>query len=159
MWLRLAMEGRVAILEERLMLYRMAVKKSQSYYQYNYLRTGVEDFFKVMDSHLSSKSDGLFIPGDALEMYELRKNLDYLKRGLNHLIKGENIPAKELLGKLLSISLFILVLKHLSRPKYLVFWILGLCVLFLTYLGLGKFLGRLVHWYVYVWRRRKIATE
>lgn len=158
MWLRLAKDGGIAILEEHLMKYRMLVKKGMSYYQYNYLRTGQEDFFKVLDGHLSDLPRDIQVPKDALELYDLRRNLDYIKRGQNHLIKGEVKEAKKLLGKLLSTWAFMEALKHINRPKYLITWIGGVGILFLTNLGLDKPLGRLVHWYVYVWRKRRIIA-
>jgi len=153
MWLRISKMGQIAILDEKLIKYR---RGSIGSYQYNYLRTTEDNFFRVLDHHLAIKPKNFWTPKSAIDRYEIRRSVDYLKRAMNYLIKGEIEPSRHLLKKLLSMKLFLSILKNIKQIKLLVYWLLGVIILLLSYLGLSKFLGKILNWYLYKWRMRKL---
>ena len=103
MWLRILEKRPIAILDEKLMRYRVSNK--QPAYQASYLRTEQADFFKVIDCHLSVKSSILHIPRGYTNKYELIRSTDILKRATNYLIKRQPRAAKKLLRDIFSFSL------------------------------------------------------
>lgn len=87
-WLKILENYPVGILKERLI--RRRVGKSQSSYQYNYLRTERADYFLVIDSFSKSKClDGVVIGKRLLRKYENLKRADALYVARNLLRKGE----------------------------------------------------------------------
>jgi len=153
LWLRISKMGQIAILNEKLIKYR---RGSIGSYQYNYLRVTEDNFFRVLDHHLSIKPKNFCIPKSAIDRYEIRRSVDYLKRAMNYLIKGEIEPSRQLLKKLLSMKLFLSILKNIKQIKLLIYWFLGVIILLLSYLGFSKFLGKILYWYLYKWRMRKL---
>lgn len=153
LWLRISKIGQIAILNEKLIKYR---RGSMGSYQYNYLRAAEANFFRVLDHHLSIKPKNFCIPKNAIDRYEIRRSIDYLKRAMDYLIKGEIEPSRHLLKKLLSMKLFLSILKNIKQIKLLIYWSFGVIILLLSYLGLSKFLGKILYWYLYKWRMRKL---
>lgn len=152
MWLRISKMGHIAILDEKLIKYRIGRVGS---YQYNYSRSIGGNFFRVLDHHLSIKPKNFCIPKNAVDRYEIRRSVDYLKRAMDYLIKNEIEPSRRLLKKLLSMKLFLSIIKNIKQIKLLIYWFLGVVILLLSYLGLSKFLGKILYWYLYKWRMRK----
>jgi len=153
MWLRISKMGQIAILDEKLINYR---RGSIGSYQYNYLRAAEANFFRVLDHHLSIKPKNFCIPESAMDRYEIRRSIDYIKRAMDYLIKGEIEQSRHLLKKLLSMKLFLSILKNIKQIKLLIYWFFGVIILLLSYLGLSKFLGKILYWYLYKWRMRKL---
>ncbi len=152
MWLRLAKESPIAILEERLIKYRLSPKKGV--YKFDTSRTYEEDYFKVLDAHIASKPEDLVISGKVLERYELRRNMDRIKRSVNYLSGGNNAAARDLLRGFLSKDVLLPILRNLDQPILFVYWLAAICMLAASYLGLGKPLSVLLRWYRYRWQRR-----
>jgi len=153
LWLRISKMGQIAILDEKLINYR---RGSIGSYQYNYLRAAEANFFRVLDHHLSIKPKNFCIPESAMDRYEIRRSIDYIKRAMDYLIKGEIEQSRHLLKKLLSMKLFLSILKNIKQIKLLIYWFFGVIILLLSYLGLSKFLGKILYWYLYKWRMRKL---
>ena len=80
MWLRVAEQGKIIILNERLLNYR--VSRLQGSYHLNLLRTKESDFFKVMDYHLARNKD---VPRDVKMSYELSRFGDKVLCQINFL--------------------------------------------------------------------------
>ncbi|MCK4735414.1 MAG: glycosyltransferase [Methanophagales archaeon] len=152
MWLRILERHPIAILDEKLMSWR--VSKAQGSYRFRYLRTEQADFFKVMDFYLSVKSGDLNIPNSALNKYELQRSMDNIMRAVNHLIKGKSEDARKLLKESFSGKVFRVALNHIEKPKFLAFWVFGVMLLVLVYFRLGRYLGKGLHWLLYTWKRR-----
>lgn len=153
MWLRILEKHPIAILDEKLMNYRLSSVPGS--YHFGYLRTEQEDFFRVMDYYLSVKSSVLNIPHRVLNKYEFLRSIDNIKRAVNYVIKGQPQDAKKLLKKSFSANIFWGAIGSVRKPKFLAYWIFGAISLSLVYLGLGKYLGRSFHWLLYhQWKRR-----
>jgi glycosyltransferase involved in cell wall biosynthesis len=156
MWLMILKRHPIAILDEKLMCYRISnkviVKIGEEYFGlkptptsnwYMHLHTEQANFFKVMDFYLSVKPLGdLDIPQSALNKYELLRSRDNITRGVNHLIKGQSQDAKKLLRKSFSSEVFRAMLGYMGKPRFLAYWILGAMLLVLVYFGLGRYLGK-----------------
>ena len=168
MWLRILERHPIAILDEKLMSWRVSnkvivkieevylkVKPTQRSYL-RYLRTEEADFFKVMDYYLSVKSDDLDIPQSALNKYELLRSRDNIRRAMNHLIKGQSQDAKKLLRKSFSSRVFKAMKGYIGKPRFLAYWIFGAMLLVLVYFGLGRHLGKGLYWILYSRKRRSV---
>lgn len=155
MWLRILERHPIAILDEKLMSYRISneviVKIGEIYFKlkrtqwsnlYRHLRTEQADFFKVMDFYLSSKSGNLDIPQSTINKYELLRSGDNITRAVNHLIKGQSQDAKKLLKESFSIRIFWAMMGYIGKPRFLAYWIFGAMLLVLIYFGLGRYLGK-----------------
>jgi len=151
-WLRILEKHPIAILDEKLMSYRISNMRGS--YLTRYLRTEQADFFKVMDYHLGVKSSVLDIPRRALNEYEFRRSMDNLRCAENYLINRQLGDAKRLLKKLLSVTVFRGAMGNITEPGLLSYWIFGIMLLILVYLGLGRYLGKSLHWLLYTWKRR-----
>ena len=152
MWLRVLEKHPICILEERLMSYRLS--NIHGSYWYSYFRTEQADFFRVMDYYLSAKSNVLDVPRCALNRYEFLRSIDNILRTVNYLIKGELQDVKRLLRKSFSTTVFRGAMGNFRRPELLAYWIFGIMLLGLVYLGLGRYLGKSLHWLLYTWKRR-----
>jgi glycosyltransferase involved in cell wall biosynthesis len=127
MWLRILETGPIAILDEKLMNYR--VSTTHGSYQWRFFRTEEADFFKVMDYHLSLKSQVLAIPRSVLDKYEFQRSLDKIMRAMNHLNKGESAKARRLLREAVSTRAFRGAMGSLGRPRGVAFWLCGTLLL------------------------------
>ena len=145
MWLRILEKCPIAIIEEKLMSYRLS--KGQGSYRVISLRTKEADFFKLMDYHLSVKSGVLDIPRSALNKYEFRRSLDKITRAINYLNKGEPQEAKRLLRQSLSTMAFRSAVQSIAQPKLLSFWLCG--ILLLGSGHLGRYLAKSLRWLLY----------
>jgi glycosyltransferase involved in cell wall biosynthesis len=152
MWLRILERHPIAILDEILMSYRISTTQGSNLY--NYLRTDKADFFKVIDFFLSSKSDDLRISRSTLNAYENRRCLDNLERAVNYLSKGDSRDAKKLLKESLSIRVFMVAMDRVEKLKCLGYCAFGAMLLVLVYFGLGRYLGKGLHWLLYTWKMR-----
>jgi glycosyltransferase involved in cell wall biosynthesis len=157
MWLRILERHPIAILDEKLMSYR--ISDIQGSYSYNYLRTEQADFFKVMDYYRSSKSGDLDIPQSALNKYELFRSRDNITRAMNHLIKGQSEDAKKLLKESFSGKVFRAMMGYIGKPRFQAHWILGAMLLVLVYFGLGRCLGKILYWLLYSRKREFIGLS
>ncbi len=151
MWLRILERHTVTILEDKLMHYR--ISKSQGSYKFGYLRTQPADFFKVMDYYLSAKSNMLHISRSALNRYEFSRSMDRVRCAENHVIMGQLQDAKRLLRKSFSRNVFRGVMGSIRKPKVLAHWIIGMILLGLLYLGVGRYLRRVFRWFLYERKR------
>ena len=154
MWLRILEKSPIVILEEELMCYRISNERGS--YPYRYSRTEQATFFKVMDYHLSFKSDILNIPNNTLGKYKFQKSLDRITRAVNCLVKDRPEEAKKLLKQSLSGAPFRAVVGGFRNPKLLAFWIFGIVLLGLVYLSLGRYQGEGLHWLLYRRGRKAI---
>lgn len=152
MWLRILERHPIAILDEKLMSYR--ISNAQGSYRFRYLRTEQADFFKVMDFYLSVKFGDMDIPNSALNKYELLRSMDNIMRAVNHLIKGQSEDARKLLKESFSIKVFKATMGYIAKPKFLAYCVFGAMLLVLVYFGLGRYLGKGLHWLLYRWKRR-----
>ncbi len=152
MWLRILEKHPVAILDEKLMSYRVSNREGS--YLTRYLRTEQADFFKVMDYHLGVKSSLLDIPRRALNKYEFQRSKDKLRRAENYVIKKQPQEAKKLLKESFSATVFWGAIGNIRKPGLLAYWLLDIMLLILVYLGLGRYLGKSLHWLLYTWKRR-----
>jgi len=139
MWLRILEKAPIAVLDEKLMSYRISAK--QGSYQFRFLRTEEADFFKVMDYHSSVKSGVMAIPRSALSKYEFQRSLDKTMRAINHLNKGESAEARRLLRESVSTTAFRGATRSIGRPRAVAFWLCGILLLgsghLRTYLAKG----------------------
>ena len=154
MWFRILEKYPIAILDEKLMSYR--VSNLRVTFHYNYLRTESADFFRVMDHYMGIKSCVLNIPRDSLNKYEFLRSTDNLRRAQNYLIKRQPQDAKKLLKESFSAGLLWSLLRNIRRPLYLADWVLGMFLLLLIYLGLGQFIGRKLSRLLHAWNGRFI---
>ncbi len=152
MWLRILEMHRVAILEERLLNYR--ISKSQGSYTLGYLLTEKSDFLKTMDHYLSVKSGNLNIPKDILDSYEIKRSFDNLLRAVNHLIKNEPQDAKKLIEEALTLNVFAASMEYAEKLKFIIYCVFGVIFLILIRLDLSSYLGKGLHWFLYSWKHR-----
>ncbi|MGH9685847.1 MAG: glycosyltransferase [Candidatus Acidiferrales bacterium] len=96
MWLRIARQFPIAILNERLMGYR--VGEWQWTARYRRLRTEPDWHFAVMDHFLAKDGWLNELSADDLVEYEFHRCDDNTVRAVNHLILGETGRARELLA-------------------------------------------------------------
>jgi hypothetical protein len=142
MWLRILEKGPIAVLDEKLMRYRVGTARGS--YQWRFLRTEQADFFKVMDYHLSVKSGVLGIPGSILDKYEFQRSLDKVMRAINQLNQGESAEARRLLRESVSTRAFRAALRSINRPRSVVFW---LCSILLLGSGpFSRYLAKSLRW-------------
>jgi len=142
MWLRILEKGPIAVLDEKLMSYR--VSTTHGSYQWTFVRTEEADFFKAMDYHLSVKSGVMDIPRRVLDKYEFQRSLDKIMRAMNHLNNGESPEAKRLLRESLSTSAFRGAMRRIGRPRSVAFWLCG--ILLLGSGHLRPYLARSLRW-------------
>jgi len=138
MWLRILKKGPIAVLDEKLMNYR--VSTTHGSYQWRFSRMEEAAFFKVMDYHLSVESEVLHIPGSVLDKYEFQRSLDRIMRAINHLNKGESGEAKRLLRESVSTRAFRGAMRNIGRPRTVAFWLCGILLL-----GSGRLRRRLAN--------------
>lgn len=86
MWLRIARNFPLVILEEYLHRYRHGHENVSK--RYHHLRTTTESYFHVMDSYLA-EGDIVLATSDALAAYEAHRAQDYLMIAVNHYIKDQ----------------------------------------------------------------------
>ena len=127
MWLRILEKGPVAVLDEKLMSYRISTTHGS--YQWPFVRTEEADFFKAMDYHLSVKSGVMGIPRSALDKYEFQRSLDKIVRAINHLNKGESAEARRLLRESVSARAFRGAMRNIGRPRTVAFWLCSILLL------------------------------
>lgn len=149
MWLRILEKCPIAIIEEKLMCYR--VSTTHGSYQFRFLRTDEADFFKVMDYHLAVKSGVLDIPRSVLNKYEFQRSQDKIMRAINYLNKGEPQEAKRLLRQILSTMVLRGAVQSIARPKLLSFWLCG--ILLLGSGPLRRYVAKSLRWLLH--RREK----
>ncbi len=94
MWLRIARRFPIAILNERLMSYRVGAQQWSS--RYRKLRTDADIHFGVMDHYLEQDRSLEPSAGDLVE-YEFHRVDDDTYRAVNFLILGQTESARELL--------------------------------------------------------------
>lgn len=144
MWLRILERCPIAILNEKLMSYR--ISKKQYSHLYNYLRTDEADFFKVMDYYLTKKIGIKDISNSALNSYELQRYMDNLKRAVNYTITGQSKNAKILLKQSFSTEILRSSIIRIKKPKYFLSLLFGVMFLFLIDLKLGKYPSKAFYW-------------
>jgi glycosyltransferase involved in cell wall biosynthesis len=127
MWLRILEKGPIAVLDEKLISYR--VSTTHGSYQWPFVRTEEADFFKVMDYYLSVKSEVLHIPRSVRDRYEFQRSLDKIIRAINHLNKRESAEARRLLRESVSTRAFRGAARSITRPRTVAFWLCGILLL------------------------------
>lgn len=89
MWLRIARNYPVAVLESHLMKYRHFHGNSSQ--RYHRLRTDPENYFVILDEYLAAGDSALAAPAALLD-YEAHRSEDRLMAAISHYIKDE-LPA------------------------------------------------------------------
>jgi glycosyltransferase involved in cell wall biosynthesis len=141
MWLMILEIAQVAIIDEKLMKYRMCA--GQGWCSYNRLRTDKADFFKVVDNRLGTLNSEITskISRRSLKSYEFMRTIDNMERSVNYAAKGQFQEAKALLKKTMSCGVFGFAVNEMWRPRFFVYglryWIIGAMLLFSIKLGLG----------------------
>jgi len=151
MWLRILERQPIAIIDEKLMGYR--ISNTQGSFYSRYLRTEQADFFKVIDYYLSTKVNNINIPKSNLNKYEFLRSIDKIRCAVNYLIQGKEKYAKRLLKKTFSFYIFLGAISSFKKTKFLIYWISGLILLVLICLGLGKYIGKSLYYLLYRWKR------
>jgi len=151
MWLRILERHPIAIIDEKLMNWRISKEHGSSCS--NYLRTKEADFFIVSDYYLSFKIGNIDISKNVLYKYEFLRNIDRIRCAVNYIILNNLQEAKELLKKSFSINIFQGAMKSIKKPKFLIYWIFGLALLLLVYFGLGSYIGGKLNWLLYKWKK------
>jgi hypothetical protein len=95
MWMRIARQRPIAVLEEHLMKYRHFHGNASQ--QFEFLRTGPDAYFFLMDDYLDSGDRALARP-DAMAHFEAHRMEDRLMSVISHYIKGESREGRQLLG-------------------------------------------------------------
>jgi len=152
MYLRILEDHPIAILDEKLISRRVC--NTHISFSYGYLRTEQADFYRVMDYYLANKFDNMDIPRGTLNKYEFLRSIDRIRCAANYLIQGKEKYAKRLLKKSFSFYIFLGAISSFKKTKFLIYWISGLGLLVLIYIGLGKHIGGKLHWLLYKWKRR-----
>lgn len=146
MWLRILKKHPIAILDEKLMKYR--ISNIQGGTKYNYLRTEEADFFKVIDFHLLAQTciDKKTLTS-SLNDYEFQRSDDNIQRAVNYILKGQSPNAKKLLKESFSINVFWVAISRFKNPKLMAVLVFGLMLLSSTYLGLELYISKMYHNY------------
>jgi len=152
MWFRILGRYPIAIINEKLMNRR--ISNTHVSFSCGYLRTEQSDFYRVMDYYLANKFDNMEIPRGTLNKYEFLRSIDRIRCAANYLIQGKEKYAKRLLKKSFSFYIFLGAISSFRKTKFLIYWISGLGLLVLIYIGLGKYIGGKLHWLLYKWKRR-----
>lgn len=96
MWMRIARQGPLAVLEDHLMKYRHFHGNASQ--KFEFLRTGPDAYFFVMDEYLASGDRALATP-DALAHFEAHRTEGRLMSVISHYIKGELGEGRQLLAQ------------------------------------------------------------
>ena len=155
-WLRILKKYPIAILDEKLMSRR--INSIQGSYTTTYLRTEQADFFKVMDYFLSYRSIVQEISHKTLSKYEFLRYIDNIKRAINYLIKKQPQETKNLLVKSFSANIFFEAISNFKKPKFFIWWFIGIIISGLVHLGLGQHFGKSLHWLLYTFKRRLMGA-
>lgn len=94
MWLRIARQFPLGIIDEHLYQYRHFVNNSSQ--RYHYLRTDPNRAFRILDDHLAAGARAVASPAD-LAAYEALRARDAVLRAASHYIKGELSEAQGVL--------------------------------------------------------------
>lgn len=95
MWMRIARRWPIAVLEDHLMKYRHFHGNASQ--QFEYLRTGPDAYFFLMDEYLETGDRALATP-EAMTHFEAHRMEDRLMSVISHYIKGELDEGRRLLG-------------------------------------------------------------
>lgn len=153
MWLRILEKHPIAIIDEKLMSYRISYE--QGSYQLRKTRTEEADFFKVMNYYLS-KFGTLEIPPNILKKYELLIQIDKIRCAINFLVKNKSEDAKKLLKNSLSIKLFKMAIRNDKKIYFTTYFIIGVILLLSIFLKIGYFSGKILHCLRYKWKMRYV---
>ena len=96
MWVRLSLDGPVALVHEYLMGYRHYAAQWSK--QYERMRTEPEMFFPVMDRHLSRPGVRALVSSEALTAYRVWRVQDEAERAANAYVLGDRNKAVALLN-------------------------------------------------------------
>ena len=96
MWVRLSLEGPIALVHEYLMGYRHYTAQWSK--QYEHMRTEPEVFFAVMDRHLSRPGVRALVSSEALTTYRVWRVQDEAERAANAFVLGDRQKAVALLN-------------------------------------------------------------
>ncbi|MFC1952559.1 glycosyltransferase family 2 protein [Chloroflexota bacterium] len=151
MWFRILERQPVAILDEKLMCYRISNKRGAHLDK----RVGTEETqsFIVLDHYLSTIANEFEVSPDTLGKYEFRRALDKIMRALKYTAKGDPIEGKKLLRGAISVAAFRGATRNILKPKLLSLWICGILILISGPLmgHLAKILYRILR---IIWERR-----
>ncbi len=96
MWLRIARQYPIGILEEHLFRYRHGHGSSAQ--GYHHLRTDPERYFKIMDLYIEEGAQAIALP-EALAAYEAHRAEDRLMRAISFYILGRPEEAQAILSQ------------------------------------------------------------
>lgn len=119
MYLRIAQQYPIGILEDYLFRYRHSTQ--QSSHQYHHLRTDPDRFFRIVDLYLENGGNAL-AREDALVAYEGHRAEDHLMRTINHYILDERSQARDQLDKIRLRT--IIQASQLQRSRLLILYFL-----------------------------------
>jgi glycosyltransferase involved in cell wall biosynthesis len=132
MWFRVLERYTIAVLDEKLMCYR--ISKSQGTYAINRFRTSEADYFKVMDFYLAKKFKIEEIPKSIINNYELQKMRDKRNCAMSYLYKGQPTEGRTLLYReFFSLDAIIYLMKKIPRIRYLSLWVYASFLLCMSY--------------------------
>jgi len=139
MWLRIAESCPIAILEEKLINWRVGGGGRT----YQRSRTERSDFFAVMDYYLDQAKNYLEIDSKSLRQYEFQKCVDNTLLAANILKNGNVIEAKKLIGKPALFDVFRALFENMKLLRIKVS-VLRIVLFIGINMGLGKQLGRVL---------------
>lgn len=143
MWLRVARQYPIGILDEPLLNYRYSSQQGSAQITKNH--TQLEDFFQVMDAYLREPQQFQLAEPEALAIYRVRRASDQILCAI-HLAAENKLPEARLVLREALIGPHFAT--ALSRPHFLARLLLGVGLLASTYLGIGHWAGqqlRLAH--------------
>lgn len=140
MWLRIAQQYAVGIIDEPLLHYR--VSRRQGGARYHQLRTSLWGFFVVMDHYLTLPSVLQMVQAKALRSYQVNRSADQVLCAMNMLVQGELGEARRCLQLALSWRGFVTACR---RPRRLAWLLVGLGLLMSIRLGLGIRTAKVLH--------------
>jgi hypothetical protein len=142
MWLRIAQQYAVGIIDEPLLHYR--VSRRQGGARYHQLRTSLWGFFVVMDHYLTLPSVQQMVKAKALRSYQVNRSADQVLCAMNMLVLGQVEDARRCLQLALNWRDFVTACR---RPRRLAWLLVGVGLLMCTRLGFGICLAKLLYWF------------
>lgn len=136
LWLRLARQGAIAIIDQPLLRYRVSC--CQGSFQYNRLRTAHGDFFTVIDAHLRNVS----VDAKAVASYEMERDADGVLCAMHMMVQGRSAEARRLLSQSLRRRS---VMTSLMRPRRFFRFLAGMALWLSGCVGLGAVAGRMLY--------------
>jgi glycosyltransferase involved in cell wall biosynthesis len=151
MWLRIAEQYPIGIINSPLLNYRISQRQGAA--KYNKRRTTLGDFFLVIDYYLSRPEMRKFAAEGSIRIYEMERHVGLLFCVMNMLAEGRSAEAATLLRTKRRRSHFITAIRS---PKRFTHLIIGELLSLFRLLRIDTFAGRcLYRFYQFVERKRR----